>query len=89
MVDLVVASVGQAAFPNAFARNVKIEYAAAELGSFFTKRGGFRFVAFILDKFGGINAKPQFGNFDARAELRNINYQGKRFTATKQGIKAA
>ncbi|MEP7213326.1 MAG: hypothetical protein ABI791_09640 [Acidobacteriota bacterium] len=39
--------------------------------------------------FGGINAKPQFGGFDARAELRNINYQGKTFTATKQGIKAA
>ncbi|MGI8810929.1 MAG: hypothetical protein ACR2IH_00175 [Pyrinomonadaceae bacterium] len=39
--------------------------------------------------FGGIDAKPQFGSFDARSELRNINYQGKRFTATKQGIKAA
>jgi hypothetical protein len=39
--------------------------------------------------FGGIDARPQFGSFDAGAELRNINYQGKRFTATKQGIKAA
>ncbi len=39
--------------------------------------------------FGKITAKPQFGNFDANAELRNINYQGKRHTATKSGVRAA
>lgn len=37
--------------------------------------------------FGGITAKPQFGKFDAKAELRNINYQGKLYTATKTGVK--
>lgn len=39
--------------------------------------------------FGEITAKPQFGKFDAEAELRNINYQGKKYTAGKNGIKAA
>jgi hypothetical protein len=39
--------------------------------------------------FGGITAKPQFGTFDPKAELRNINYQGKSFVANKQGIRAA
>ena len=39
--------------------------------------------------FGTVEAKPQFGSFDAHAELRNINYQGKLFTANRQGIKAA
>lgn len=39
--------------------------------------------------FGEITAKPNFGKFAARAELRNINYQGKIYTATKTGIKAA
>jgi hypothetical protein len=39
--------------------------------------------------FGTITAKPQFGKFDATAELRNINYQGKRYTAGKNGVKAA
>jgi hypothetical protein len=39
--------------------------------------------------FGEITAKPQFGGFDAKAELRNVNYQGKLHTATKSGIKAA
>lgn len=39
--------------------------------------------------FGGITSKPQFGKFDAKAELRNISYQGKIYTATKNGIKAA
>jgi hypothetical protein len=39
--------------------------------------------------FGSINAKPQFGNFDSNAQLRNINYQGKRFTAGKSGIRPA
>jgi hypothetical protein len=38
--------------------------------------------------FGEITAKPQFGTFDAKAELRNINYQGKKFMATKDGVKA-
>jgi len=37
--------------------------------------------------FGEITAKPQFGKFDATAELRNINYQGKTYTATKNGVK--
>jgi hypothetical protein len=36
--------------------------------------------------FGKIEARPDFGRFDATAELRNINYQGNTFTATKQGI---
>ncbi|HEY8558866.1 MAG TPA: hypothetical protein VIL74_00580 [Pyrinomonadaceae bacterium] len=39
--------------------------------------------------FNGITAKPQFGKFDAKAELRNINYQGKTYTATKDGVKPA
>ena len=39
--------------------------------------------------FGEITAKPNFGKFDERAELRNINYQGKTYTATKNGIKTA
>ena len=39
--------------------------------------------------FGTIDAKPQFGNFDPNAQLRNINYQGKRFTAGKSGIRPA
>jgi len=39
--------------------------------------------------FGTITAKPQFGKFDAKAELRNINYQGKRYVAGKNGVKAA
>lgn len=37
--------------------------------------------------FGEITAKPQFGRFDPKAELRNINYQGKTYTATSKGIK--
>jgi hypothetical protein len=40
----------------------------------------------LFDK---IEARPAFGLFDAEAELRNINYQGKTYTATKQGIKLA
>lgn len=39
--------------------------------------------------FGGITAKPNFGKFTPRAELRNINYQGKRYTADKKGIRPA
>ena len=39
--------------------------------------------------FGKIEARPDFGMFDAKAELRNIKYQGKSYIATKQGIKLA
>ena len=39
--------------------------------------------------FGTINARPNFGPFDAAAELRNLRYQGKTYTATKRGLKAA
>ncbi len=39
--------------------------------------------------FGGITAKPQFGKFDPKAELRNINHQGKRYTAGKDGVRQA
>jgi hypothetical protein len=39
--------------------------------------------------FGEITAKPQFAGFDPNAELRNINYQGKTYTATKNGVKPA
>ena len=39
--------------------------------------------------FGEIKAKPQFGKFDAKAELRNINYQGKIYKANKDGVKPA
>lgn len=38
--------------------------------------------------FGTIAAKPQFGRLDPRAELRNINYQGKRYVAGRNGIRA-
>jgi hypothetical protein len=39
--------------------------------------------------FGVITAKSNFGKFDPNAELRNINYQGKTYTAKKTGIKPA
>lgn len=39
--------------------------------------------------FGGITAKPQFGKFDPNAELRNINHQGKHYTADKKGVRPA
>jgi hypothetical protein len=39
--------------------------------------------------FDRITAQPQFGKFDATAQLRNINYQGKIYTATKDGLKPA
>lgn len=39
--------------------------------------------------FGNITAKPQFGKFDPKAELRNINYQGKKFVADKNGVRPA
>lgn len=51
----------------------------------------------IIDSIFGINAglfseitaKPNFGKFAASAELRNINYQGKLYTANKSGIRPA
>jgi hypothetical protein len=39
--------------------------------------------------FGNVSAKSQFGSFDPRAELHNINYQGKRYSADKSGIRPA
>lgn len=39
--------------------------------------------------FGGITSRPQFGKFDPNAELRNINYQGKRYVADKNGVRKA
>ncbi len=38
--------------------------------------------------FGEITAKPQFGKFDPKAELRNINYQGKTYMASRSGVKS-
>jgi len=37
--------------------------------------------------FGSITSKPNFGPFDAKAELRNINYQDKRYVADKNGVR--
>lgn len=37
--------------------------------------------------FGTITAKPQFGRFDPAAQLRNVNYQGKLYTATRNGVR--
>lgn len=39
--------------------------------------------------FGEIAAKPNFTGFDQSAELRNINYQGKKYFATKDGVRPA
>lgn len=39
--------------------------------------------------FGNITARPQFGRFDPNAKLKNINYQGRTYTATKTGIQPA
>ena len=39
--------------------------------------------------FSTITAKPQFGRLDPRAELRNINYQGKRYIADRNGVRPA
>jgi hypothetical protein len=36
--------------------------------------------------FGTITARPQFGKLDPRAELRNINYQGKQYVADRNGV---
>ena len=38
--------------------------------------------------FGTITAKPQFGKLDPSARLTNINYQGKRYVADKNGVRA-
>ena len=37
--------------------------------------------------FGTITARPQFGKLDPRAELRNINYQGKQYVADRNGVR--
>lgn len=37
--------------------------------------------------FGAITSKPQFGKFDPNSELRNINYQGKLYSADKYGVR--
>jgi hypothetical protein len=39
--------------------------------------------------FGEIKARPQFGRFDPSAKLVNINYQGKAYTADKNGVRPA
>ena len=39
--------------------------------------------------FGGITSKPKFGKLTAKAELHNINYQGKKYFADKTGIRPA
>lgn len=36
-----------------------------------------------------LTAKPNFGTFDARAELRNVRYQGKTFHASINGVRPA
>ncbi len=39
--------------------------------------------------FGELTAKPRFGKFDSASELRNIGFQGKRYTAGNNGVRAA
>ncbi|KXK06971.1 MAG: hypothetical protein UZ17_ACD001000288 [Acidobacteria bacterium OLB17] len=39
--------------------------------------------------FGEISAKPNFSEFDQNAELRNLNYQGRKFTVNRRGLTAA
>lgn len=39
--------------------------------------------------FGKLTASPNFAAFDQNAELRGLNYQGKSYTATRQGLKPA
>jgi hypothetical protein len=39
--------------------------------------------------FGRIEARPTVGRFDPRAELRNLSYQGRTYTATARGLRAA
>ncbi len=36
--------------------------------------------------FDGISAKPDFGAFDPKAELKNLNYQGKLYNVTAKGL---
>ncbi|MCP9493897.1 MAG: glycoside hydrolase family 92 protein [Pyrinomonadaceae bacterium MAG19_C2-C3] len=38
---------------------------------------------------GSLTAKPNFGAFDARAELRNLSYQGRTFHASVNGVRPA
>ncbi len=38
---------------------------------------------------GDISARPNFGPLDPKSELRNIHYQGRIYTATKEGIRPA
>ena len=40
-------------------------------------------------KYDSISASPQFGKFDAKAELKNISYQGKLYHANKKGLAEA
>ena len=37
--------------------------------------------------YNGITAKPRFGEFDNKAELANLKYQGKSYNVTKDGLK--
>ena len=37
---------------------------------------------------GNISASPQFGQFDPKAELTNLNYQGKKYAVNRTGLKA-
>lgn len=39
--------------------------------------------------FGEITASPRLAGFDQQAELRNINYQGRTFAATRDGVEPA
>jgi hypothetical protein len=36
----------------------------------------------------GIEARPQFGKFDPNATLRNLRFQGKLYTVTRNGLVA-
>ena len=39
--------------------------------------------------FGEITASPRLAGFDQQAELRNLNYQGRTFAATRDGVRPA
>jgi hypothetical protein len=38
---------------------------------------------------GGFSASPRFAGFDPKAELRNLNYQGKQYRVSLRGVEAA
>jgi hypothetical protein len=38
---------------------------------------------------GGLSASPRFAGFDPKAELRNLNYQGKQYRVSLRGVEAA